>query len=265
MENSQWIVVGVGAGAFILGIIFIVMGVLSRRKLTAIRETPTVKADQACRMADPTGSKLVEITGNTESPTPLTAPAGGREVLYYRHKVERMERRRVTDSSGNERWEENWRTVRDDKQDTSFIVKDETGQVWVNPDGADFVPELIMNDQPGAYGYDTSAGSSVGGVLGSVLDTVTDVASGSYGDYYRTSEWIIPLGAPVYVLGGACSGQTGAQIVKSQGKPFIISYKPETELTKKYTWHYVLWWAFGGLLGAGGIAAAVYGAGFMKK
>lgn len=265
MDKTQWIVVGVGLGAFVLGIVFIVMGVLSRRKLTAIQDTPTVKAGQAGQMADATGSKLVEITGYTESPTPLMSPAGGRQVLYYKHKVERMERRQVTDSNGNTRWEEDWHTVRDDEQSTPFIIKDDTGEVRVTPKGAEFVAEMTMNDQPGAYGYDASSASG-GGVLGGVLDTVLDAATHSYGDYYRTSEWIIPLGAPVYVLGGACSTQTGTQIVEGPGgQPFIISYKSEGELTRKYTWHYVLWWIFGGLLSAGGIGAAVYGYQYMKK
>lgn len=119
-----------------------------------------------------------------------------------------------------------------------------------------------MNDQVGSYGYEPPAAG--GGILGSVLDTAIDVATNQGSCYYRTSEWVIPLGQPVYVLGSAFRTPAGAEIRHGSG-PFIVSYKSEEGLTRKYSWHFALWTIFGVLFGAGGIATAVYGAKYMKK
>lgn len=262
MDNSQWIVVGVGGGAFLLGIVFIIMGILSRRKLEAIRETPTVNAAQAAQLAGPAGTNKVEMRAVAESPAPLTAPASGTRCLYYRHNVEEMRERVVTDTDGSTHTEQDWVTVTDNKLSAPFVLRDETGTVSVTPDGAEFVPQQTMNDQMGAYGYEGRIQEGSGGVLGGVLDSVLDAVDGT--SYFRTSEWVIPLGQPVYVLGTAVRTAGGVEIQEGEG-PFIISYKSEEGLTRKYTWHYVLWLVFGVLFGGGGIAAAVYGAKYMKK
>lgn len=262
MDQSQWIVVGVGIGALALGIIFIVMGVLSRRKLTMMKETPTINAAQAAQAASSEGINRVEVFGVADSPTPLSAPGTGTSCVYYRHKVERMTERRITDEHGYTRTEQDWDTVVDSKINTPFVVRDDSGEIRVVPDGAEFVAQITMNDQVGSFGYDEPEAG--GGVLGRVMDTVMDAALNQGPGYYRTSEWVIPTGQPVYVMGNAFTTPAGPVIQEGDG-PLIISYKSEEGLTRKYTWHFALWTVFGVLFGAGGIAAVVYGAKFMKK
>ncbi|MHB8896818.1 MAG: GIDE domain-containing protein [Candidatus Geothermincolia bacterium] len=264
MTNNQWIVVGIGGVAFVLGVVFIIMGVLARRKLNAMKEAPTVKAAQAAQMGDPSGMSRVELFGTAQSVTPLTSPASGRECVYYRHHVERMNSRTVTDSNGYTHEEQSWDTVLDDRQGAPFTVRDETGEIPVATRGAEFVAQQTMSDAPGAYGMENrSQGLSVGGAMGGVLDTAMDFLSSNTG-YYRTSEWIIPTGLPVYVLGNLFRTQAGVQVAQGDG-PFIVSYKSEEELTSKYNLHFVLWTVFGVLFGCGGIAAAIYGTQYMKK
>ena len=77
MDKTQWVWVAVGGGAFVLGIIFIVMGVFSKKKLSAIEDTPTVNAGQAAQMASPTGAQRMEIYGVAECETPLVSPGTG--------------------------------------------------------------------------------------------------------------------------------------------------------------------------------------------
>jgi hypothetical protein len=103
-----------------------------------------------------------------------------------------------------------------------------------------------------------------GGVLGGVLNTALDMATGTGVPVYRTSEWVIPVGQNVYVNGPVFQTPAGPEIHHGDG-PFIVSYKSEEGLTKKYTWHTTLWSVFGVLLSAGGVAAAVYGYKFMNK
>lgn len=261
MDKSQWIVVGISAAGFVLGIIFMVMGILSRRKLNLIKDTPTVSAGQASQMAAPQGANKVEVHAVADSPTPLTSPATGTPCLYYKHQVEHLERRMVRDNSGYTRHQDRWETVHSNEMSVPFVLRDETGEIRVNPERASFVAKVSMKSQYGSHGYDPPHRSGAGGVVSKVLDSL----DGNYDTgQYRTSEWVVPLGQPVYVLGASYSSPAGAEIRKGEG-PFIISYKSEEELTKRYAWHSVLWLIFGVLFGAGGIAGAIYGATYMKK
>jgi hypothetical protein len=262
MTNSQWLVVGIGGAAIIIGIVCVVMAILSRRKLSAMEETPTVKAAQAVQMGDPAGTNKVELYGVAETQAPLVSPASGRQCIYYRYKVERQNYRTVTDSQGYTSTEEYWETVSDDAQSTPFTIRDETGAIWVVPRGADFVAEQTMSDSPGGYG--AQQGSAGGGVLGTIMDTASSIFPGGGGGYLRTSEWLIPVGFPVYVLGNAFTTNAGSQIGKADG-PFIVSFKSERELQSKYKLHFTLYAVFGAVLGCGGLAAMIYGYQYMNK
>lgn len=267
LTRSQWTVVGIGTAAFVAGVIFIVMGVLSKKKLNVMKETPTVKAAEVAQHADPAGTNRIEIFGVAECESPLVAPGTGTRCLYYRHNVERQVERRVTDSEGNYHTERDWDTVCDNKSSMPFTIRDETGVVRVVPDGAEFVAQITMNDQIGSYGYkeyEAMQQSGGGGILGGVLNTAMDIAVGTSVPVYRTSEWIVPVGQNVYVNGVVYQTPAGPEIRDSKG-PFIVSFKSEEGLSKKYTWHTVLWSVFGVLFSASGIAAAVYGYKFMNK
>ena len=171
----------------------------------------------------------------------------------------------MTDANGNYHTERDWHTVADSEASTPFIIKDETGSVRVVPEGAEFVAQITMNDQMGSYGhqeYDNA--QSGGGILGGVLNTALDMATSGGVPVYRTSEWVIPAGQPVYINGLVYQTAAGPEIREGSG-PFIVSFKSEEGLTKKYTWHTALWTVFGVLFSAGGIAAAIYGYKFVNK
>lgn len=152
MSTTQWTVFGIGIGVLILGVIFIVLGVLAKRKLSAIMETPTVSAAEATQIAGPTGKK-VEVVGVTESNQPLKAPASGKECVYYRLLVEELHVDYVNDYSDDSSYTqmtESWQTVADDKRHTRFLVRDSSGAVEVDPERADFVAQKTLSNLYGA-------------------------------------------------------------------------------------------------------------------
>lgn len=261
MSTTQWIVLGIGIGVLILGVVFIVLGILARRKLTAITETPTMSASEAAQIAGPTGRK-VEVYGVTESSQPLVAPASGSECVYYRLQVEeRYVDYDYDSSSGHSRRTESWRTVADDKRHAPFVVRDSSGAVGVDPEGAEFVAQKTVSNAYGAPGMaERGAGDTIGGVVGEVLGSAL---RGGYSSGHRHSEWIIPHGQETYVLGDVVQAPSGAVIRKGEG-PFIISYKSEEQLTRKYKLGYILWSVFGAVCAVGGIVLMIVAATVIK-
>lgn len=262
MDTTQWIVVGIGLAILVVGIIFIVMGVLAKRRLSVMADTRTVGAGEAGHIADPSGTVKVEVFGVAETPEPLIAPVSGKQCVYFRHQVEELRVEYDRDTQGNRQRRESWHTITDEKRHAPFVVRDSTGAVQVNPDKAKFVAQQTVDNAYGAPGYEPSrAQSGIGGVVGEVLGSAlgADRTAG-----VRSSEWIIPVGQQAYVIGNAQQTPEGPVLRKGEGH-FIISCKSEEELTKKYRLAYILWVAFGVALGAGGITAAIIAATVMGK
>lgn len=255
--DSKTIVIIIGGIAIVIGIVCIIMSLRSRNKVRAMAETATATVAQAARMGTPAGTQRVEIYGMVECPSPLISPAGNRECVYYKYSVEELVREYDTDESGYRRTTESWRSVESDSQSTQFTISDQTGGIWVSPSGAEFVAREVMHDSPGSYGQRSQGLSTAGTVLDVVMGS-SDISTGRF----RTSESVIPVGQPAYVLGSVYSSQSGVQVAKGEG-PFIVSCKSEAELQKKFKTHNVLWAVGGAVLGCGGIGAIVYGLFFM--
>ncbi|MBN2168317.1 MAG: hypothetical protein JW738_03660 [Actinobacteria bacterium] len=257
MDSTQWIVFGIGMGVLVVGIFSLVMGYLARKKLSLMKETQTVTADTACNAGDTTGTVNIEVAGIAETDTPLVSPATNTPCIYFRHQVEQLEVDYDRDYDGDMRREEHWNTVVDTKQQVPFLLRDSSGTVEVQPRDAKFEAHKTMSNQYGAMGldvdiYDRRSDS----VLGQVLDTISSLGGGAT-NRFRTSEWVIPAGEKLYVLGSAIRQGEHCVIGKGEG-PLIVSTKSEEELTKKYTWTSLGWLVFGTVASAGGIVAAIY-------
>jgi hypothetical protein len=257
LENSQYIVLGIGGVCLVIGIVLVVIGALTRRKLGVIRDTPTVDACEVAGRAQAVGSPRVEVKGTVVADQPMLSPRTQTPCVYYRYKLEYRIERRERDSQGNYVTREHWDTVEDRKDHVPFRINDATGAVWVTPKGADFVAESNTSEGYGRpHERERSTGSMIGDVVGGVLDSL----DGEYEDVrgYRETEELIKVGQPVYVLGTAsCSSDGTASVGKGEGH-FIISHKGEEELTKKYGRNYILQYVFGAILAVGGIAAMIY-------
>lgn len=262
MDKTQLIVLIIGCVVAALGVLFVVIGWFSKKKLSAIQETSTADAGMASQMADTAGSNKVEIKGVAGHEQPLVSPASGTQCVYYRHQVEQLHVTYDRDSQGRSYRREEWRTVADSERHLPFTVSDASGSVTVKPEDAKFVVEKVIDRQFGAPGYEgpQAERSAVGEVIGTVIDSL----DGRYEGGYRTSEWVVPVGQELYVLGNVFRTEKGAEVRKGEG-PFIISSKSEEELTKKYKISFGLWLGFGILLGVGGIGLAIYAAAFLGK
>jgi hypothetical protein len=73
----------------------------------------------------------------------------------------------------------------------------------------------------------------------------------------RQSEWVIRTGMPTYVIGEAVQAAAGPTI-KAGETDFIISYKSEKELTKRYQWQFAGWVAGSAITGIGGLILVMY-------
>jgi hypothetical protein len=109
-------------------------------------------------------------------------------------------------------------------------VKDDTGEIKVNPEGAEFVAEKVYsNFQPG----DISGGSiSIGSFRLSLSGL--NLGSGRRTLGYNYEEIAIPVDSDLYILGEAADAGGLLQIRKptEKGKKFMISTKSEEELQR---------------------------------
>ena len=264
MENSQWVVLGIGAVALIIGIILLFLALRGRKKLDALASTKTVNASEAARMAQAVPGAPMEIVGVVEAEEPLLSPTGQVPCVYYSYKLEhRKEKRERDETTGNLETREYWDTVDTREEQVPFAVRDSSGAVLVYPDDADIMAETRTNEgYGGGRDYLESTGSVAGDILQSVLDAVDDDSESVLG--YKITESMIRVGQPVFVIGTTQrSGETAS--VGKGGGPFIISDKMEGELTKKYKRSSALQYAFGAILAIAGIVGMIYAVAFMAK
>lgn len=258
METSQWVVLGAGGTALLLGIVLAVLGYRGRKKLACMEATPTVTAADAAKMCMSTPGARVEVVGLAEAEQPLSSPTAQMPCVYYRYKLEHRVQERVRDeSTGAWRYEESWETVDEREEAVPFYVRDSSGTCLVYPDGADFAAETRTQEGYGdGRDYLSSSGLAEGileGILGSLGGRSESVIG------YRVTESVISVGQPVYVLGSARRSGETASLGKGDG-PFIISNKMEEELSRKYKRSSTLQYAFACVLAMGGVAAMVYSA-----
>lgn len=147
-----------------------------------VAEVPTSRIDVA-RLG------LVELQGRAQPETPLTAPFSGRACVWYQVRLERWSvrpnpwrwltwgrrwwwqgRHGGLAAATREGWEP---VVAGDSDDQPFWLEDDTGRVSVEPEGAEWhlAEPVVREEVPSA------------------------------GERYRVTERVVPVGAPLYVLG----------------------------------------------------------------
>jgi hypothetical protein len=150
-----------------------------------IEDTPTSRIRSA-----PQG--YVELIGEAAMMRgePVIAPLSGTPCCWWRYVVERKH-------------ENNWRTLRRATSESLFLIRDETGECIIDPDGAMISP----SDKQVWYGPSAtpSAGPDIG--IGTLRSNATSlfgmrisVTNTFTSDYRYTEETIIP-GDPLYAIG----------------------------------------------------------------
>ncbi len=172
-----------------------------------------------------------EVKGIVRCEKPLHAELSKKACVYYNMTVE--ERYEETyyekDQHGNRvrRTRTGSTTVASNSQHIPFYLEDTTGKILVNPEGAD----LEGMQSVSKYEQNISSGKiSFGGFMMNV--------SSSSGDRrvlgYEFTEHVLEVDRNVYVLGDASdtTGTLQMQMPDEKGKPYIITYKSEEQLTR---------------------------------
>lgn len=220
-----------------LAIIFLAFGVLAwvavgvlfyfRKK--ALGKTDVMRGTDTSRASDASGAApgtLVEVKGTLRCESPLTSEMSGETCAYYHSQVIREYRETDRDADGDLKTRRRTEVVASNEQFAPFAVEDDSGAIGIKAEDAEVDAKEVVNrfekDDGGGRGSVTLGGFTVN--LGGGERTIG----------YRHVEKILPVDAPVYVLGPV--GHDG-EIAASDGEGesrFIISYRSEEQLEKKY-------------------------------
>ena len=175
-----------------------------------------------------------EIKGVLECANPIESEIGKQPCAYYSMQVLRKweEEYYETDKDGNRQRKirQGSDTVSSNTRSVPFLVRDDTGTVKINPNGAKIDGERIVDrfePETAVSGGTISFGNFSFSLQG------LGAAGGRRTLGYQFTESILPLNRRLYVLGAASdsSGELMIQKPREKGQ-FIISLKSEEELLK---------------------------------
>jgi hypothetical protein len=179
-------------------------------------------------------SKYTEVKGKVVCQNPLTSELANAKCVYYSMSITRKWEEQYTETDSQGRREQKTRqgsdTVASNVRHVPFFVQDNTGQIRVNPEGAEVTAEkAYSNFQPG----DISGGSISIGNFRLNLSGLS-LGSGRRTIGYDYQESVIPLDRDVFIIGEAADAGGALQIRKptEKDKKFMISTKSEEELQR---------------------------------
>lgn len=222
--------VGVAAGSLLLAL-------NAGRKRRLLDDTPVSKA-----LGVFIGE--VELEGVCVRRDPFISHLAAQPCVLYRWSVEEHWRRRRTETYTDDKGRTRTRTVIDTGSDTvasggetaGFYLQDETGHVWIDPEGADLETHTLFNervdrDDPLYYGKGPD-----------------DPVEGSTGERSFTENGLA-VGTALFVRGRASERAdiVAAQIrQESKADMFIITPRKEQELSDGKATAFLLWNILGG-------------------
>jgi hypothetical protein len=233
----------------LFAIIFLVAGGVllyfrnkNKQKAALMGQTETFGTADVSSLAPGT---LVEVKGTLRCEEPVTSEMAGERCAYYASKVVREYLERDYDDDDDIGSDRRSEVVAQNEQFAPFTVEDSTGSVQVNAAGAEVDSRQVVDRferNTGGEGPSITLGGAT-----------INLGGGERTLGYRYTESILPVDAPVYVLGTVQEGGgIGAPISSDQGQRFVISHRSEEALGQSLG-KTVLW------LGVGGIAALVVG------
>jgi hypothetical protein len=233
----------------LFAIIFLVAGGVllyfrnkNKQKAALMGQTETSGAADVSGLAPGT---LVEVKGTLRCEEPLTSEMAGERCAYYSSKVIREYLERDYDDDDDVGSDRRSEVISQNEQFAPFTVEDSTGSVAVNAEGAEVDARQVVNRFERNTGGEGPSISLGGATL--------QLGGGERTLGYRYTESILPVDAPVYVLGMVQeNGGIGAPSPGGEGQRFVVSHRSEEALGQSLG-KTVLW------LGVGGIGALVVG------
>ncbi|MBP7264554.1 MAG: E3 ubiquitin ligase family protein [Spirochaetia bacterium] len=218
----------IGLGA--LTILFFFLGRGQGRKAYDIAVTETSDAAELESLSREVAAELgagsfasaAEVKGVVESPSPLQSEYARLPCVWYRSSITReyetTEWERDSDGHRRSVTKRHTETVSSVERSMPFLVRDQSGTVEVDPEGAKLEGEKVMDRFEGSLPPEFGGPGPGGfGTLG-----------------YRIREEALTIGRRVYVLGEARDEGGRLLIQKPSGKGgrFLITTKSEEELLR---------------------------------
>lgn len=237
MVSEAEILVYSGIG-LIGGLAFFGSGFKSLKLKRLIENTPSSKIrSMAMGLVEVHGKAKPDKMGVIKSPFTAT------DCVYYHYTIQEYRRGR---KSGR------WVTVKRGSTTTPFLLQDDTGSAHVDPNGANV-------DLPSFSERSSGTGKPPPQLIQEFLTQNKLSPTGIFGwnKTMRYSEYIIPVGETIYVLGTADDNPLIAEgsetsemkdIMIGKGKHekiFYISNKSEKGILKSLKWK-IFWQIFGG-------------------
>jgi E3 Ubiquitin ligase len=213
----------------------------NKQKAALMGQTETSGASDVSGLAPGT---LVEVKGTLRCESPLTSEMAGESCAYYSSKVIREYLERDYDDDDDVGSDRRSEVVAHNEQFAPFTVEDGTGSVAVNAEGAEVDAKQVVNR------FERNTGSE--GPSISLGGATIHLGGGERTLGYRYTETILPVDAPVYVLGTVQEGGGIGAPSGAEGHRFVVSHRSEEALGQSLG-KTVLW------LGVGGIASLVVG------
>jgi hypothetical protein len=191
----------------------------------------------------------VELKGTAESETPLVSYLASVRCVQYSWYVDENWSRTVsetyTDSKGHvqtrSRIESGWTRVASGEKSSLFYLKDDTGVIRINPEGANIQGKHTFNETctpSRALYYEKGPPDSISNST----------------HKRRFHETAIELHTMLYILGQSRERQdiVAAEVASANNSDlFLISTKSEKQLSRNYGLWYLLFVILGGLTSAG--------------
>jgi hypothetical protein len=219
---------------FGLGLYFFFKGFKWWRLKCLINNLPTSKVRSIAMGLVEVYGRVVPRIGPSGTPELLKSPLTNHDCVYYRYKVEELSQKSHI-----------WTTIKVTTYAKLFYLEDETGQVIINPDGAEvdiFMDNQFRSGSPVRKAYLESQGFRCNYTKNN----------------FRYSEWFIEPGDYLYIMGTAAANPLvdGASVgegykaimIKKNDKHevFYISDRHERNILNSLFWRY-----FGGVIGGG--------------
>ncbi len=231
-----------GALLLLVAVVLVFSSARRKQKLGEMAATETASAEEVASLAKAVAAEIgagsfarkVEAKGVIECERPLVSELAGIPCVRYAMRVTREweetywekddkgQNQRKT-RRGSETVASNTRTVR-------FHVRDATGLIAVDPEGASFVDEQVFS----RFESGERRGARMRfGQFDFAPDTFAALAGGRTTLGYRFEERAVTVGKQVYVLGEAVDRDGDLRIAKPSGKgeSFIVSLKSEEQLS----------------------------------
>ena len=225
--------------SIIFSLLFLAWGLRSLHRKRLIDDTPTLKT-----MGVFIG--LAELKGTAESENPLTSYLTGTKCVQYSWSIDEHWSRQVTetvrDADGKTRTrtrtESGWRTVDHGGESPTFYLKDDTGAIRIDPRNASLETSTALH-------------LTVGRRDPLYYDKGPRRAVAHSRHRRRFTETLIPLHAPLYVIGQARERQdmVAVEIVYDEEEPlYVISTRNEKQVSSGYKNRFLISGAFGLIL-----------------